>query len=50
MLTKVSPAAKLQAAPAIIAAIHDATGVWIDEFPYTPDRVLKALKEAGRRK
>lgn len=29
--------------PAIAAAIHDATGVWIDEFPYTPDRVLKAL-------
>lgn len=30
--------------PAIAAAIHQATGVWIDEFPYTPDRVLKALK------
>ncbi len=33
--------------PAIAAAIHDATGVWIDAFPYTPDRVLRALK-AGR--
>ncbi len=32
--------------PAIAAAIHDATGVWIDEFPYTPDRVLDALKTA----
>ncbi|MBL8045986.1 MAG: xanthine dehydrogenase family protein molybdopterin-binding subunit, partial [Anaerolineales bacterium] len=31
--------------PAIAAAIHQATGVWIDEFPYTPDRVLKALKK-----
>jgi CO/xanthine dehydrogenase Mo-binding subunit len=30
-------------APAIAAAIHDATGVWIDEFPYTPERVLRAL-------
>jgi CO/xanthine dehydrogenase Mo-binding subunit len=30
-------------APAIGAAIHDATGVWIDEFPYTPERVLRAL-------
>jgi CO/xanthine dehydrogenase Mo-binding subunit len=30
--------------PAIAAAIQQATGVWIDEFPYTPDRVLKALK------
>ncbi len=32
-------------APAIIAAVHDATGVWIDEFPLTPWRVLEALKE-----
>ncbi|MEO8354714.1 MAG: xanthine dehydrogenase family protein molybdopterin-binding subunit [Chloroflexota bacterium] len=30
-------------APAIGAAIHDATGVWIDEFPFTPERVLRAL-------
>jgi CO/xanthine dehydrogenase Mo-binding subunit len=30
-------------APAIAAAIHDATGVWIDEFPFTPERVLRAL-------
>lgn len=29
--------------PAIAAAIHDATGVWIDEFPFTPERVLRAL-------
>jgi CO/xanthine dehydrogenase Mo-binding subunit len=33
----------LAVAPAIAAAIHDATGVWIDEFPYTPERVLRAL-------
>lgn len=33
----------LGVAPAIAAAIHDATGVWIDEFPYTPERVLRAL-------
>ncbi len=36
--------------PAIAAAIKDATGVWIDVFPYTPERVLKAIKEAGSRK
>ncbi len=30
-------------APAVAAAIHDATGVWIDEFPFTPERVLRAL-------
>lgn len=33
----------LTVAPAIGAAIHDAIGVWIDEFPYTPERVLRAL-------
>ncbi len=33
----------LPTAPAIAAAIHDAIGVWIDEFPFTPERVLRAL-------
>jgi CO/xanthine dehydrogenase Mo-binding subunit len=33
----------LPVAPAIAAAIHDAIGVWIDEFPFTPERVLRAL-------
>lgn len=33
----------LPVAPAIGAAIHDAIGVWIDEFPFTPERVLRAL-------
>ena len=30
-------------AAAVAAAIHDATGVWIHEFPFTPERVLRAL-------
>lgn len=33
----------LPVAPAICAAIHDATGAWVDEFPFTPERVLRAL-------
>jgi CO/xanthine dehydrogenase Mo-binding subunit len=33
----------LPLAPAIGAAIHDAIGVWIDEFPYTGERVLRKL-------
>ncbi len=33
----------LTVAPVIGAAIHDATGVWVDEFPFTPERVLRAL-------
>ncbi|MEZ4735163.1 MAG: xanthine dehydrogenase family protein molybdopterin-binding subunit [Caldilineaceae bacterium] len=31
-------------APAIGAAIYDATGVWIDQLPYTPERVWTALR------
>ena len=33
-------------APALVAALHDATGVWFNEFPLTPDRVLAGLKAA----
>ncbi|MCC7117257.1 MAG: xanthine dehydrogenase family protein [Anaerolineales bacterium] len=33
----------LPVAPAIAAAIHNATGVWINEFPFTPERILRAL-------
>lgn len=29
--------------PAVAAAIHDATGVWMTEQPFTPERVLAAL-------
>jgi CO/xanthine dehydrogenase Mo-binding subunit len=31
------------AAPAVVAAIHDATGVWIHELPATPERILEAM-------
>ena len=31
-------------AAAIIAALHDATGVWFDDFPLTPTRVLEGLR------
>lgn len=30
-------------APALVAAVHDATGVWFDEFPLTPERVREGL-------
>ncbi|UYN91021.1 MAG: molybdopterin-dependent oxidoreductase [Anaerolineales bacterium] len=29
--------------PAVTAAVYDATGVWIDQFPLVPERVLRAL-------
>ncbi len=31
------------AAPAVVAAIHDATGVWIHDLPATPERILAAM-------
>ncbi|MGH2487311.1 MAG: nicotinate dehydrogenase medium molybdopterin subunit, partial [Ktedonobacterales bacterium] len=34
-------------APAIAAAIHDATGVWLTRQPMTPERVLAALHGRG---
>jgi CO/xanthine dehydrogenase Mo-binding subunit len=32
---------------AIIGAIHDAVGIWIYDYPATPERVLRALEAAG---
>ncbi len=32
-------------APAIVAAVRDATGVWFDELPLTPERVALRLKK-----
>ncbi len=31
-------------APALVAAVHDATGVWFDELPLTPERMLRGLR------
>jgi putative selenate reductase molybdopterin-binding subunit len=31
-------------APAVASAVHDATGVWVHELPYTPQRVLQGLQ------
>jgi CO/xanthine dehydrogenase Mo-binding subunit len=33
----------LPLAPAVVAAVHDATGVWFNEFPLIPERVLRGL-------
>ncbi len=37
----------LPLAPAIVAAVHDATGVWFDEIPLVPYRVVAKLREHG---
>jgi len=35
----------VSAPPAVVSAIHDATGIWFKELPVTPEKVIKALKE-----
>jgi len=32
-------------APAVVAAIHDAVGVWIHDLPATPERIMAALTD-----
>jgi CO/xanthine dehydrogenase Mo-binding subunit len=36
-------------APAVAAAIFDATGAWVSDLPMTPERVLRAIEETRRR-
>ena len=35
----------VSAPPAIVSAIHDATGIWFKELPITPEKVVRALRE-----
>jgi CO/xanthine dehydrogenase Mo-binding subunit len=34
-------------APAITAAIFDATGIWLSDLPFTPEKVVVALRKNG---
>lgn len=34
----------IPAAPALVAAVRDATGIWFHEFPLTPERVWRGLR------
>jgi len=34
-------------APAVVNAIHDAVGAWVNEIPATPERVWRALRSAA---
>ncbi len=37
----------LALAPAIVTAVRDATGIWFDEIPLTPQKVVQRLREHG---
>ena len=34
-------------APAVVAALHDATGIWMTDLPLTPENVWRALQHAA---
>ena len=34
--------------PALNTAVHDALGIWIDEVPVTPEKVLRALESKAK--
>ena len=36
-------------APAVAAAIYDATGAWLNDLPMTPERILAAITAARDR-
>ncbi len=39
----------VSAPPAVVSAIHDATGIWFTELPVTPEKIARALKENQQR-
>jgi 4-hydroxybenzoyl-CoA reductase subunit alpha len=45
---EVSEGSHVSAPPAVIDALHAATGVWFKELPVTPEKIVKALKEKGK--
>ncbi|HEY7201681.1 MAG TPA: molybdopterin cofactor-binding domain-containing protein [Candidatus Dormibacteraeota bacterium] len=34
--------------PALVSAVHEALGVWVDEVPVTPEKVLRALESRAK--
>jgi hypothetical protein len=34
--------------PAVCSAVFDALGVWIDEVPATPEKIVEALRRKGK--
>jgi 4-hydroxybenzoyl-CoA reductase subunit alpha len=34
--------------PAVASAVHDALGVWVDEVPVTPDKIMRALDDLAQ--
>lgn len=43
-----SEGSHVSAPPAVVLALHDATGIWFKEQPVTPEKIWRALKEKER--
>ncbi len=43
-----SLAVRMSMFAAVANAIHEATGIWLNEAPFTPERVLEALEKKGK--
>ena len=43
-----SEGSHVSAPPSVIAAIHNATGIWFKEQPVTAEKIVKGLKEKGK--
>jgi 4-hydroxybenzoyl-CoA reductase subunit alpha len=37
----------VSAPPAVVSAIHNATGIWFTELPITPEKIVTALRKKG---
>jgi CO/xanthine dehydrogenase Mo-binding subunit len=37
----------VSAPPAVVSAIHNATGIWFTELPITPEKIVRALRKKG---
>ena len=48
-IKEASQAAIVCSPPSIVAAIHDATGIWFTSLPVTPEKILQGLKEKRTR-
>jgi len=44
---EVSNAAIISSPPALVSAIHDATGIWFKKLPVTPEHIALALNKRG---
>lgn len=48
-VNEVSEGSHVTTPPSVAFALHDAAGVWFEQQPITPEKIVKGLKEKGKR-